>query len=232
MIKKQNDPISKEKKVNIRLINYAELNKLSEHFEKHFVPQKELSAEQAFWLPISNLISEKLVVQPIPVKTEVPRELPMKELFLENDQLLELIISQDLVHNVVNSLDAIVDYQKMEKSFLDEFNKCIELKTELLKKQNMIEQADAPEFKEFFEINNLKAQLKGNDMTINKLKKHIANLKGKDVMNKPAVLAPGMFMLDLQPLPPTLWKNKEAHVDYLKLTKEHTDTMRGIVEQA
>ncbi|GKE45224.1 hypothetical protein Tco_1472508, partial [Tanacetum coccineum] len=37
---KQNDLIAKEKKVNIVPIDYATLNKLSEHFAKHFVPQK------------------------------------------------------------------------------------------------------------------------------------------------------------------------------------------------
>ncbi|GJU91870.1 hypothetical protein Tco_1304293 [Tanacetum coccineum] len=37
---KQNDPIAKDKKVNIAPIDYAALNKLSEHFVKHFVPQK------------------------------------------------------------------------------------------------------------------------------------------------------------------------------------------------
>ncbi|GJZ89160.1 hypothetical protein Tco_0660942 [Tanacetum coccineum] len=50
MLAKQNDPISKEKKVNTTPINYAELNQLSEDFGKHFVPQRELSDEQAFWL--------------------------------------------------------------------------------------------------------------------------------------------------------------------------------------
>ncbi|GKA70236.1 hypothetical protein Tco_0776300 [Tanacetum coccineum] len=46
---KLNDPIVKDKKVNIAPIDYVALNKLSEHF----VPQKQISAEQAFWLPIS-----------------------------------------------------------------------------------------------------------------------------------------------------------------------------------
>ncbi|GKD09310.1 hypothetical protein Tco_1188995 [Tanacetum coccineum] len=49
MLVKQNDPISKEKKVNTTPINYAELNRLSEYFGKCFVPQQELSNEQAFW---------------------------------------------------------------------------------------------------------------------------------------------------------------------------------------
>ncbi|GJX02726.1 retrovirus-related pol polyprotein from transposon TNT 1-94 [Tanacetum coccineum] len=53
-----------------------ELNKLAEDFGKHFVPQKELSAEQAFWLPLLNPISEQHVVQTTPVKTKAPSELP------------------------------------------------------------------------------------------------------------------------------------------------------------
>ncbi|GKD40364.1 hypothetical protein Tco_1260571, partial [Tanacetum coccineum] len=40
------------------------------------------------------------------------------------------------------------------------------------------------------------------------------------------------FKLDLQPLSPNLRNNREAHVDYIKVTTEHADTLRGIVEQA
>ncbi|GJW30337.1 hypothetical protein Tco_0047212 [Tanacetum coccineum] len=50
MLAKQNDLMSKENKVNTTLINYVELNQLSENFDKHFVPQQELFDEQAFWL--------------------------------------------------------------------------------------------------------------------------------------------------------------------------------------
>ncbi|GJW27638.1 hypothetical protein Tco_0044513 [Tanacetum coccineum] len=50
MLAKQNDPMSKEKKVNTTPINYVELNRLSKDFGKRFVPQQEFSAEQAFCL--------------------------------------------------------------------------------------------------------------------------------------------------------------------------------------
>ncbi|GKD61364.1 hypothetical protein Tco_1298873 [Tanacetum coccineum] len=53
MLAKQNDPSLKDKKVNFIPVNYVALNKLSGHFVKHFVPQKQLSVEHAFWLPIS-----------------------------------------------------------------------------------------------------------------------------------------------------------------------------------
>ncbi|GJT81086.1 hypothetical protein Tco_1055428 [Tanacetum coccineum] len=74
---KQNDPIMQEKKVNISPIDYVALNKLSEHFVKHFVPQKQLSAKQAFWLPISKPVSETPPVQPEPIIKEIPHELPI-----------------------------------------------------------------------------------------------------------------------------------------------------------
>ncbi|GJV24478.1 putative reverse transcriptase domain-containing protein [Tanacetum coccineum] len=64
-----------------------------------------------------------------------------KELLLENDRLLELIISQDLVHTDVNSLAEILDYKSMEKRFLDEYSECVELKAELSKKNKMVEKA-------------------------------------------------------------------------------------------
>ncbi|GKD16632.1 hypothetical protein Tco_1205790, partial [Tanacetum coccineum] len=48
MLDKQNDPISIEKKIKISPIDYSKLNKIKEDSGKHFVTQKELSAEQAF----------------------------------------------------------------------------------------------------------------------------------------------------------------------------------------
>ncbi|GJX86303.1 hypothetical protein Tco_0337077 [Tanacetum coccineum] len=75
MLAKQNDPILKEKKVNVAPVDYVALNKLSEH--KHFVPQKQLSTEQAFWLPILKLVSKKPPISSEPVsKKVIPRELP------------------------------------------------------------------------------------------------------------------------------------------------------------
>ncbi|GJW26542.1 integrase, catalytic region, zinc finger, CCHC-type containing protein [Tanacetum coccineum] len=81
---KQNDPITKEKKVNIAPINYVSLNELSEHFVKHFVPQKQLYAKQAFWLHISKPVSETPPVQPKPVLKEIPCELPTISLVKDN----------------------------------------------------------------------------------------------------------------------------------------------------
>ncbi|GKE70341.1 hypothetical protein Tco_1528413, partial [Tanacetum coccineum] len=53
-----------------------------------------------------------------------------------------------------------------------------------------------------------------------------------DSVNKSKVIAPPVLKLDLEPLSSKLKKNREAHVDYIRITKENAYTLRGIVEQA
>nr|GEV26233.1 reverse transcriptase domain, reverse transcriptase zinc-binding domain protein [Tanacetum cinerariifolium] len=73
MLAKQNDPMSKEKKVDTTLINYVELNRFSKDFGKRFVPQQELSAEQAFWLQTSHPNTDQSASSPVKIKA--PREI-------------------------------------------------------------------------------------------------------------------------------------------------------------
>nr|GFB24713.1 hypothetical protein [Tanacetum cinerariifolium] len=49
MLKKQNHPKMSEKKVITKPVDYVVLNHLSKDFETRFIPQTELSAEQAYW---------------------------------------------------------------------------------------------------------------------------------------------------------------------------------------
>ncbi|GJV76509.1 hypothetical protein Tco_1508093 [Tanacetum coccineum] len=86
MLAKQNDPMSKEKKVNTTPINYVELNRLSEDFGKRFVPQQELSDEQAFWLQTSHPKTDQSASSP--VQTEAPKELT--KVILVNTSLKKL----------------------------------------------------------------------------------------------------------------------------------------------
>ncbi|GJX11489.1 hypothetical protein Tco_0201348 [Tanacetum coccineum] len=60
-------------------------------------------------------------------------EIQIKQLRIDNDQLLKQIMSQEIVHTIVNSVDSF------NKSCVDECNKCLKLKTELLKKKDLIE---------------------------------------------------------------------------------------------
>ncbi|GJU36563.1 hypothetical protein Tco_1184917 [Tanacetum coccineum] len=125
MLLKQSDAMVLEKKVNIKLINYAELNRLSEDFGKRFVPQQELSDEQAFWLQTSHPNTDQSASSPI--KIEALRELP-KETFSNNQNALEI--------------------------------------------------------PEYFENNDLKAQLQAKDTKICKLKEHIKTMRENDKEEK------------------------------------------------
>nr|GEW82704.1 hypothetical protein [Tanacetum cinerariifolium] len=61
-------------------------------------------------------------------------KLKIKQLQTDNDQLLNKIMSLEIVHIAVNSSD--IPY--VNKSCLDECSKCLELETKLLKKKDFI----------------------------------------------------------------------------------------------
>ncbi|GJR01214.1 hypothetical protein Tco_0524198 [Tanacetum coccineum] len=75
MILKQKDPMKLEKKVNTTPVDYAVLNQLSQDFVTRFVPQNELSTEQAFWSK-NSVNSPEPNLSSRPTKVEVPKELP------------------------------------------------------------------------------------------------------------------------------------------------------------
>ncbi|GJR38068.1 retrovirus-related pol polyprotein from transposon TNT 1-94 [Tanacetum coccineum] len=115
MLDKQNDPISIEKKIKISPIDYSKLNKIKEDFGKRFVTQKELSAEQAFWLKHLSF-SKTPVTSHTPVRIEAPSELP--KVSLVNESLKKLKYQLDNFDNVVKkrtTSDAITAAQSQEK---------------------------------------------------------------------------------------------------------------------
>ncbi|GKE08768.1 hypothetical protein Tco_1412319 [Tanacetum coccineum] len=162
MLLKQSDPMVLEKKVNIKPINYAELNRLSKDFGKHFVLQQELSDEQAFRLQTSHSNTDQSASSPI--KIEAPRELPktLKDIFnvFDKDLLnevtkVQIVFNQmeaavqqyNIVNIVVNSsmnmntsvnVHSSVDMNDSVK-YVEMCNKCLELEAELIKKHNMVE---------------------------------------------------------------------------------------------
>ncbi|GJV27504.1 hypothetical protein Tco_1383952 [Tanacetum coccineum] len=197
--------------------------KEDKYFNKDIDLEKEIKElkniaykiEQDFWLRLLNLTFEQPIVQSTPVRTEAPKELlegfkhtkgvfntkvipfiknlwdlfndlddniALEMLKIKNDHLIELLISQDLVHTASNSLAAINSFKSMQQSYVDEYNESLNLKAELVKKNNMLE---------------------AKDVSIEKLKKHTAVLKGKSVVES----------------------DKSNNV-----TREHTDKLRDLVE--
>ncbi|GKA62331.1 integrase, catalytic region, zinc finger, CCHC-type containing protein [Tanacetum coccineum] len=73
-ISEKKDPEAVKQKISLKPIDYIKLNQLSEDFGKRFVPQQELSAEQAFWFRMSNPSIESFDASH--VKVEDLKELP------------------------------------------------------------------------------------------------------------------------------------------------------------
>ncbi|GJR51363.1 hypothetical protein Tco_1401884 [Tanacetum coccineum] len=107
--------------------------------------------KQAFWLKHSNYNPDTSVKSHTPVRIEAPSELP--KVCLVNESLKKLkyqlasfdkvvkkrtasdAIMAEIMHIAVNSVDIL----NVNKSCVDEYNKCLELEIELLKKKDLIE---------------------------------------------------------------------------------------------
>ncbi|GJR92860.1 hypothetical protein Tco_0265034 [Tanacetum coccineum] len=150
MLLKQSDPMVLEKKVNIKPINYAELNRLSKNFGKRIVLQQELSDEQAFRLQTSHPNTNQSASSP--VKIGAPREIP--KVSLVNTSLNKLKYHLGQFDHVVKkriTLDALTEgewgfehtkdvflkeiipickdeYNKLSKRFSELEQHCISLK--------------------------------------------------------------------------------------------------------
>nr|GEX43503.1 hypothetical protein [Tanacetum cinerariifolium] len=127
----------------------------TEDFEKRFTPQQELSAKQAFWLRISNPTIESSL--PL-VRVEVPIELPKVSLVNESLKNLKFQLAQ---------FDSVVK-NRTTSNALTEVS--MQLKLEVFQKDESCVCQNAPEIPEYFEKNDMKAQLKDKDTTICKLK--------------------------------------------------------------
>ncbi|GKC37231.1 hypothetical protein Tco_1049615, partial [Tanacetum coccineum] len=88
------------------------------------------------------------------------------------------------------------------------------------------------------EIEDLKAQNQDKVCMITSLKNNLRKSKGKEIVENvvhlpsATTISPGMFKLDLEPLPPRLLQNRKSHIDYLRNTKKQANILREIVEQA
>ncbi|GKB56183.1 hypothetical protein Tco_0912369 [Tanacetum coccineum] len=167
---------------------------LKQNFGKRFVPQQELSDEQALHPTIDQSASS-------PVKIEAPRELP-------KISLMEVVVQQSEYFCECEFFCGYIEFV----NYVEIRNKCLELEAELIKQNNMVEKDEYNRlskrfseleqhciyldiamqlnkkffqknntsvnqtellFDQLFELNNLKAELQAKDMTIKKLKAHI-----------------------------------------------------------
>ncbi|GKA96027.1 hypothetical protein Tco_0818122 [Tanacetum coccineum] len=174
MFEKAKDPEVIAKKISHKPIDYEKLNSLTDDFGKHFSPQQELSAKQAFWFHTLNPTIEPSYTPPVIV--DVPSELPKvslvnaslktlkfyltqfdsvvkkrttpsaleevdkkcleiakKEILLENDRLLQKIMSQDVLITMMNSMSLNNNSVNIEMLKCELYEKCLNLDAELSK---------------------------------------------------------------------------------------------------
>nr|GFA29918.1 hypothetical protein [Tanacetum cinerariifolium] len=109
MLQKQNEPIMSEKKVITKPIDYAALNQLLKDFETRFVPQAELSAEQAFWSRYA-VQYEEPNLSVITTIVEVLKELPKVSMVNSSLQKLKFhLASFDMVEKERTTTTAITE---------------------------------------------------------------------------------------------------------------------------
>nr|GEU67446.1 integrase, catalytic region, zinc finger, CCHC-type, peptidase aspartic, catalytic [Tanacetum cinerariifolium] len=120
-------------------------------------------------------------------------------------------------------------------------------KVSMVNTDNSVSNQSAPNFDQYFELNQLKAQSQEKDTVITKLKERIKSLSGnvnkdkekdfvitapKDELRKlkekdlaynivtKHTIALEMLKIDVEPLAPRLLNNRTVHSDYLRLTQE------------
>nr|GEY80534.1 hypothetical protein [Tanacetum cinerariifolium] len=122
MSEKEKDPEAIKQNISHKPIDYEKLNRLTKDFGKCFTPQQELSAEQAFWLLLSNPTIESYSTPP--VKVEVPSELPKNvngEYFKENDLKAQL---QDKDTTICKLKDTIKSLRNNNKEGILDHDRC------------------------------------------------------------------------------------------------------------
>ncbi|GJU02361.1 putative reverse transcriptase domain-containing protein [Tanacetum coccineum] len=168
-------------------------------------------------------------------KSQTSQDVPEFNSFFKINNLENQIQEKD---NVIRDLKVLVSnvndrscepYNANDVTALIEQNECVRVELEEVKQH----------YKELFEsiqitrastnektsslltqIEDLKAQLEGNMKVAAR-----SSVKTK-------VLAPGMYAIDVEPIPPRLKNNRNAHLTYINHLKESVETVREIVEEA
>ncbi|GJT08964.1 retrovirus-related pol polyprotein from transposon TNT 1-94 [Tanacetum coccineum] len=183
------------------------------HFETRFVPQTELSAEQAFWSQ-NSVNSLEPILSSRPTIVEVPKELP--KVSMVNTSLKKLkhhLAGFDMVVKERTTPTAITKARIRSKEQCDDLINQVNLKS--------------------VEISDLNASLQEKVLVITALKNDLRKLKGKalvdnDVTKHPS--DPEMLKIDVEPITPKLLNKQTAHSAYIKHTQEEATILRDLVE--
>nr|GEU85892.1 retrovirus-related Pol polyprotein from transposon TNT 1-94 [Tanacetum cinerariifolium] len=133
-------------------------------------------------------------------------------------------------------LDSGFEIKKLKASIQGKDNAIRKLRTQISQLQETRSEADRTlNFRALdFQITQLtkKSQFSKNKRRFLGSRMQKLNNITRHYYVTPKVLAPGMYVIDVEPIPHRLRNNKEVHLDYLKRLKENVATLREIVEEA
>ncbi|GJW76842.1 retrovirus-related pol polyprotein from transposon TNT 1-94 [Tanacetum coccineum] len=168
-------------------------------------------------------------------KSQTSQEAPDFNSFFKIKNLEHQIQEKD---NVIRDLKVLVanvndrscePYNAKDVTALIEQNDCVRVELEKVKQH----------YKELYDsIKITRAHTSEKTSTmLNEIESLKAQLRSKESCFtsdsvKPKVLAPGMYAIDVKPIPHPLKNNRSAHLNYISHLKESVETVREIVEEA
>ncbi|GJX28157.1 hypothetical protein Tco_0236236 [Tanacetum coccineum] len=218
MLEKMKSPLCVENKIKIGPPDYSKENLLAT-----FAPQRNLTPEQIFWsidendrkkveTSVPKSLSALTVYPPnTPVKL-VPRVLPTKSQVKIN--LYNTVDKQcaELSYELCAAID-VTDLLEQNERFRAEIEKVKQHYKELFESIKITRASTNEQTSSLLtQIEDLKAQLEGNLKVATR-----SSVKTK-------VLAPGMYAIDVKPIPHPLKNNRRAHLTYINHLKESVET--------
>ncbi|GJS57227.1 retrovirus-related pol polyprotein from transposon TNT 1-94 [Tanacetum coccineum] len=168
-------------------------------------------------------------------KSQASQEAPDFNSFFKIKNLEHQIQEKDNVIRHLKDLVANVNdrsrepYNAIDVTALIEQNDCDRVELEKVKQH----------YKELYDsIKIMRAHTSEKTSTmLNEIESLKAQLRSKEPCFtsdyvKPRVLAPGMYAIDVKPIPHPLKNNRSAHLNYINHLKESVETVREIVEEA
>ncbi|GJR31789.1 retrovirus-related pol polyprotein from transposon TNT 1-94 [Tanacetum coccineum] len=198
MLLKHKDNMMQEKikQIDTTPIDYVALNKLYKDFETRFVPQTELSAEQAFWSH-NSVSSSEPDLSDRPTNVEVPKELP--KVSMVNTSLKKLkyhLANFDVVvkerttptaitegtwgfeHTKACFRDEIIPFVKALKDLFSTFNQ--QLVDELAEVQNVFYQMEQAVEQHRVESKTFEVKM---NQALNENERLLEQVMSKDIVN-------------------------------------------------
>ncbi|GJR37236.1 hypothetical protein Tco_1212920 [Tanacetum coccineum] len=223
MNEKMKDQMCVKKKVKIIPPEYS-----NENYLGTITPQKQLALKQIFWF--DDILKEN--AKPLKAKTNDPKSITTVTVYPPNTP------AKLVPRETLSKADRTLDFRALDFQITE-----LTEKVTVLKEQNKLFRKENAIIKQHYKVlyDSIKITRAKTVEKITALLAENENLKAKIIekincvtMNtvKPKVLAPGMYAIDVEPIPPRNRNNRQVHLDYLKHLKESVETYHEIVKEA